>query len=135
MDLDEDSAGQLRVPPHAISIVQPEGPSFKVEGHVVSWQKWQFHFCIDPRLGPVVSLVTYDDDGNPRSVMYQGSLSEIFIPYMDPDVGWYFRTYLDAGENGVGIIAVHLESGLDCPANAVFFDAVFAHDTGEPYTQ
>lgn len=68
VDLDEDSVGQLRVPPHVISIVQPEGPSFKVEGHVVSWQNWQFHFRIDPRLGPVVSLVTYDDDDDTRSV-------------------------------------------------------------------
>ena len=70
-----------------------------------------------------------------RSILYQGSLSEIFIPYMDPDVGWYFRTYLDAGENGVGKLAVVLRPGLDCPSNAVFFDAVFTHDWGEPYIQ
>ena len=54
---------------------------------------------------------------------------------MDPDVGWYFRTYLDAGEYGVGKLAAQLEPGLDCPASAVFFDAVFADDWGDPYTQ
>ncbi len=135
VDLDEDSVGGLREPPNPISIVQPQGPSFRVDDQVVSWQRWQFHFRIDPRLGPVVSLVRYDDDGDMRSVLYQGSLSEIFIPYMDPDVGWYFRTYLDGGENGVGRLAVPLQRGLDCPTNALFFNAVFSDDMGEPYTQ
>ena len=135
VDLDEGSVGGLRVPPNAISIVQPQGPSFRVDGHVVSWQKWQFHLRIDPRLGPVVSLVSYNDDGDMRSILYQGSLSEIFIPYMDPDIGWYFRTYLDAGENGVGRLAVALKRGLDCPSNSLFFDAVFTHDWGQPYTK
>ena len=50
-------------------------------------------------------------------------------------MGWFFRTYLDAGEVGVGRLAVVLQAGLDCPSNAVFFDAAFVHDTGEPYTQ
>ncbi len=54
---------------------------------------------------------------------------------MDPDVGWYFRTYMDAGEYGVGKLAAPLEPGLDCPENALFFDAVFADDLGKPYTQ
>ena len=132
VDLDQV---ELRDPPNAISLVQTGGPSFQVDGQEVSWQKWQFHFRMDPRLGPVVSLVRYEDNGAMRSILYQGSLSEIFIPYMDPDVGWYFRTYLDAGENGVGRLAVRLKPGLDCPNNAVLFNAIFAHDTGEPYTQ
>ncbi len=135
VDLDEASSGGLREPLNAISLVQPEGPSFQVDGQEVSWQGWRFHYRLDPRIGPVVSLVTYDDIGDTRSILYQGSLSEIFIPYMDPDVGWYFRTYLDAGENGVGRLAVVLQPGLDCPANAVFFDATFANDVGVPSTR
>lgn len=135
VDLDEAAVGGLRVAPNPITILQPEGPTFHLSGQVVSWQKWQFHFRADARLGTVVSLVRYNDNGNTRSILYQGSLSEMFIPYMDPDVGWYFRTYLDAGENGIGRQAVVLQPGLDCPTNAVFFDAVFAHDSGEPYTQ
>ena len=135
VDFDENSVGKLREPAHPISIEQPQGPSFKVDGHVVSWQKWQFHFRIDPRLGLVLSTVRYNDGGKLRSILYQGSLSELFVPYMDPDVGWYFRTYMDAGEYGVGKLAASLEPGLDCPSNAVFFDAVFMDDWGEPYTQ
>ncbi len=135
VDIDEDSVGKLREPPHPISIVQSQGPTFQVDGHVVTWQGWQFHFRIDPRLGPVVSMVHYNDKGRMRSILYQGSVSELFVPYMDPDVGWYFRTYMDAGEYGVGKLAAPLEPGLDCPPNAVFFDTVFADDWGEPYNQ
>lgn len=134
-DFDQNSVGSLREPPNPISIEQSEGPSFKVAGHVVDWQKWQFHFRMDPRVGSVVSLVRYNDTGNLRSILYEGSLSEMFIPYMDPDVGWYFRTFMDAGEEGMGRMAVVLQPGLDCPPNAVFFDAAFADDQGKPYTQ
>ena len=33
-----------------------------------------------------------------RSVMYQGSLSELYVPYMDPSNGWNNRVFIDAGE-------------------------------------
>jgi primary-amine oxidase len=135
VDFDENSVGSLREAPNPISITQSEGASFKVAGHMVDWQKWQFHFRMDPRLGLVVSLVRYNDNGNLRSILYQGSLSEMFIPYMDPDVGWYFRTFMDAGEEGMGRMAVALQPDLDCPTNAVFFDAAFADDQGKAYTQ
>ena len=55
----------------------------------------------DRRAGPVVSLVTYDG----RPVLYQGSLAEIFVPYQDPDPNWFYRTYMDAGEFGFGLLA------------------------------
>ena len=44
-------------------------------------------------------------------------------------------TFMDAGEEGMGRMAVALQPGLDCPANAVFFDTAFADDQGKPYTQ
>ena len=135
VDFDEDSVGKLREPPNPVSHVQSRGPSFRVAGHEVGWQKWRFHFRIDPRVGPVVSTVRYNDGGKMRSILYQGCLSELFVPYMDPGEGWYFRTYMDAGQYGVGRLAAPLQPGLDCPPNAVFFDAVFADDRGKPYTQ
>ncbi len=135
VDIDEDSVGRLREPPHSISITQSQGPSFKLDGHMVRWQKWRFHFRIDPRLGPVISVVHYNDNGKERSILYQGSVSELFVPYMDPDAGWYFRTYMDAGEYGVGKLAAPMEPGLDCPSNAVFLDALFADDRGASYIQ
>ena len=130
-----DSEDPLRKSSKPILNVMPQDPNFKVNGHVVTWQKWQFHFRIDPRLGLVVSMVRFNDHGKIRSILYQGSLSELFVPYMDPDVGWYFRTYMDAGEYGVGKLAAPLQPDLDCPPNAVFFEAVFANEWGDSYTQ
>ncbi len=135
IDLDEGSVGPLRKAANPVSMTQPKGPNFTVEGHQVSWQNWRFHFRIDPRLGPVISTVSYDDNGKTRSILYQGALSELFVPYMNPDIGWYFRTYLDAGEYGVGKLAAPLVKGLDAPEHAVFFDAEFANDRGRPYKQ
>lgn len=135
VDLDENSVGILRTPTNPISIIQSRGPTFKLNGHRVRWQKWRFHYRIDPRLGLVVSMVGYNDNGKLRSILYQGSLSELFVPYMDPDVGWYFRTYLDAGEYGVGKLAAPMIRNVDCPSNAIFFNTVFADDWGNSYTQ
>lgn len=135
VDLDPPSVGRQREPPRPISIAQPEGTSIIVDGRVVTWQKWRFHFRIDPRVGPVISTVRYHDNGSWRSVLYQGSLSELFVPYMDPDAAWYFKTYLDAGEFGVGKLGVELQPEVDCPPGATFFGAVFADDWGDPYTK
>ncbi len=134
VDFDESSVGDLRDPPAPFSTTRPEGPSFEVSGQTIDWQKWKLHFRIDPRLGLVVSTVAYDDGGSHRSVLYQGSLSELFVPYMDPHPGWYFRTYMDAGEYGIGKLTAELIPEVDCPAGARFFDATFADDYGYPYT-
>ena len=124
-------AGPLREIPTPIRVEQPLGPSFKLDGNEVSWQKWRFHFRIDERIGLVVSRVAYADGDNLRSILYQGSLSEMFVPYQDPDLVWYTRTYFDAGEFGDGF-STPLEPGEDCPENAVYFDQIYADAHGIP---
>jgi primary-amine oxidase len=129
---DEESLGRLRDLPTPILVNQPLGPSFALDGHEVSWQKWKFHFRVDPRRGIVLSTVRYVDGERVRAVMYQGSLSEIFVPYMDPGEGWYYLTFLDGGEYSAHGLANPLERDADCPENAVYFDAVVASDRGIP---
>lgn len=135
IDYDEAAANPPRELPTSLSMQQPDGPSFRIDGHQVSWQKWGFHFRIDPRVGLVVSRVRYVDGDRDRSILYQGSLSELFVPYMDPDLGWYWRTYMDAGEFLVGINTVPLQPGVDCPENARYFDVAFADGQGRPATR
>ena len=110
----------------------PEQRRFSIGGHWVTWDKWRFHLSVDPRVGPVFSLVSVSDGDRQRPVMYQGSVSELFVPYMDPLENWYFRTYLDVGEYGIGTSGTPLRPGKDCPANGELVDAVFMGERGKP---
>jgi primary-amine oxidase len=130
----EAAAGTLRNPRKPTALAQPAGPNFTIDGHEVSWGNWRFHARIDPRVGTSISLARWRDSSGWRSVLYQGYLSEMFVPYMDADYGWQSRTYFDTGEYGAGILATPLKAGVDCPATATFLPAVFGNDKGEPMT-
>lgn len=113
-----------------ISIEQPLGPSFTIDGHHVKWANWEFHVRPHLRVGSVISQAKVDG----RSVLYQGFVSELYVPYQTAEEAWYFRTYLDAGEYGLGLLAHPLQPLNDCPQNAKYMDAVFAGPDGTPYT-
>lgn len=114
----------------------PEGVGFDMNGYEVSWQNWSFHLRPDQRTGLVVSLVDYREspDSSPRSVMYQGQLSEIYVPYMDPAFAWYARNFIDAGEFPAGGLAKPLLRGRDCPDHAVYLDSINTNSQGRPRT-
>jgi len=120
-----------------ILVLQPEGPSFTIKDGEVSWQNWHFRFRLDPRMGPVLNLVSYEDQGKRRSVLYEASLSEMYVPYQDPEETWNSHVFLDAGEyftsTGSGGIIKPLQSGIDCPTYATFFAGTFLRDDGSPY--
>ncbi len=120
-------------------IAQPGGPSFTITDGEVSWQNWHFRFRLDPRIGPVVNLVSLDDAGKRRSVLYEGSLAEMYVPYQDPEETWNSHVFLDAGEyfsnTGSGGIIKPLLPGVDCPTYATFVSGVFFHENGAPYVR
>ena len=113
----------------------PGGWNFTIDNRLINWQAWSFHLGFDQRFGAVLSLVTHRDGPSQRSVLYQGHLSEIFVPYMDPGEGWYYRSYMDSGEYGLGLLASPLNAGVDCPEQAVFLDAKLASPVVAPYTR
>ncbi|CAN6209822.1 unnamed protein product [Urochloa humidicola] len=115
-------------------VVQPEGRGFHIDGHTVRWANWEFHLGFDMRAGAVISLASIHDAdaGKRRRVLYRGFVSEIFVPYMDPDEEWYFHTFVDAGDFGLGVSASPLQRGADCPANAAYFDGYYADADGKP---
>jgi primary-amine oxidase len=131
-DYDPASIGTTRQVPSPIRVDQPLGPGFRIDGHIVEWQKWRFHVRTDQRAGMVVSTVTYGDGDRRRPVLYQGHLSEIFVPYMDPSFAWYQRNFLDAGEFNAGGLLKPLLAGQDCPEHAVYMDALVSGDQGRP---
>jgi primary-amine oxidase len=115
-----------------IGIERPRGPSFQIKDGEVSWQNWHFRVRLDARVGPVLNLLRLDDGGRQRSVMYEGSMSELFVPYMDPAESWSTRVYVDAGEFYPGGILRGLREGVDCPANAEYIDGLESNEHGMP---
>ena len=53
--------------------------------------------AVDQRRGIVLSRVRHDTGDQDRSVLYQASLSELFVPYQDPDEPWNHQAYFDLG--------------------------------------
>jgi primary-amine oxidase len=133
-DYDPASIGSPREVPSPIRIDQPLGPGFRLEGNVVEWQKWRFHVRTDQRVGTVVSTVTYGEQDRARQLLYEGHLSEIFVPYMDPAFDWYRRNFIDAGEYSSGGLLKPLERGVDCPDGATYLNGLIADDEGRPTT-
>jgi primary-amine oxidase len=132
---DEASVPALRPSTRPVRTAAPAGWNFTIDGHLVSWNPWSFHIGFDQRFGPVLSLVTHKDGSSRRMILYQGHLSEVFVPYMDPAEGWYYRSYMDSGEYGLGSLSSPLTPGLDCPEGATFLDATLVTPIGAAYTR
>lgn len=100
-------------------------------GSKVEWGPWSFHVRTDPKVGPILSLINFRDGARVRRLMYQAHLSELFVPYMSAERGWYFRTFMDVGEYGVGAVS-RLEPGIDCPPDSDFISITLADAKGAP---
>ncbi|BBH03768.1 Copper amine oxidase family protein [Prunus dulcis] len=86
-----------------LQILQPEGPSFRVNGYFVEWQKWNFRIGFTPREGLVIYSVAYvDGSRGRRPVAHRLSFVEMVVPYGDPNDPHYRKNAFDAGEDGLG---------------------------------
>jgi primary-amine oxidase len=113
-----------------LSITQPDGPSFAVDGHAVSWQKWSVRIGFTPREGLVLHQVGYAG----RPVLHRASLVEMYVPYGDPAPTHRFKNVFDQGEYGVGWLANPLTLGCDCVGEIRYFDAVVNDNDGGAVT-
>ncbi|KAL9275164.1 Amine oxidase [copper-containing] zeta, peroxisomal-like protein, partial [Drosera capensis] len=114
-----------------LHVVQPEGPSFRVNGHFVEWQKWNFRIGFTPREGLVLYSVAYvDGNRGRRPVAHRLSFVEMVVPYGDPNDPHYRKNAFDAGEDGLGKNAHSLKKGCDCLGYIKYFDAHFTNFTG-----
>ncbi|KAI9451599.1 copper amine oxidase [Russula earlei] len=103
-----------RVAPTPLHVVQPEGVSFKIDRHVLEWQKWKMHIAFSHREGIALSTITYDDDGVLRPLFYRLSLAEMVVPYGAPEYPHPRKFAFDVGEYGMGTMANELSLGCDC---------------------
>jgi primary-amine oxidase len=125
---DAQAVGGHRTDLRPLEIVQPEGPSFSLDGHQLRWQGWSVHVALHPIDGLVLSDVRYAG----RQVLHRAALAEMIVPYGDPDDGFFWRSYFDAGEYGIGQTTVSLARGCDCLGEIRYLDAVLATGDGEP---
>jgi primary-amine oxidase len=114
-------------------ITQPEGQNFEITGSQINWQGWQFHLRFDPRQGTILNNIGVVSDQGFRPVAYEIAMSEMFVPYQDPDAHWFYRAYFDMGEYGFGNMATELK-GSDCPSTAVYQDVVLHTANGDAFT-
>ncbi|KAJ6779550.1 hypothetical protein PWT90_05174 [Aphanocladium album] len=109
-------------------VVQPDGPSFQIEGNHVQWEKWSFRVGFNYREGLTLHDIRYDE----RSLFYRLSLSEMFVPYGDPRAPYPRKAAFDLGNDGAGINANNLQLGCDCLGTIKYFDAYHNTSAGEP---
>ena len=131
---DPAQIGPLRQAPRPLELVQRQGPSFEIRGQEVRWQKWRFRYANHQREGLVLYQVGYEDQGRVRPILYRASVSELFVPYAEPDESWVWRDSFDQGDYGLGVLSDTLQRGKHVPENAVLLDSVFAGEVGDSRT-
>ncbi|HEX5938883.1 MAG TPA: primary-amine oxidase [Dehalococcoidia bacterium] len=131
-NLDPESNAPLRTDLKPVSITQPEGPSFSVDGNEVRWQKWSFRVSQHPIEGLVLHTVGYEDGGKVRPILYRAALSEMVVPYGTIAPMHFWKNAFDAGEIGLGKCVNALELGCDCLGEIYYFDSYFTDGAGEP---
>jgi primary-amine oxidase len=117
-----------------LSIGQPDGVSFTLDGNLLSWQNWQLRLGFNYREGLILHAVGFADGNRVRPVAHRMSFAEMVVPYRDPTVDHYRRTAFDIGEWGLGFMTTSLELGCDCLGEIRYVDAVLHDSHGQPYT-
>ncbi len=128
----DDPDRPTRTTQRPIEITQPEGPSFTVDGNVVTWEKWEFRVGFDQVEGLTLHQIGFEDGGRVRPIVYRASIAEMVVPYGDPSPVRFWQNYFDAGEYSLGKEANSLALGCDCLGEIHYFDAFVADDDGHP---
>ncbi|GLY03148.1 amine oxidase [Actinoplanes sp. NBRC 101535] len=111
-----------------LDVVQPEGPSFSVDGWQVDWQGWKFRVGFTHREG----LVLYDLEFQGRSVLKRAACNEMYVPYLDSNSTQYRKNFFDWGEYGAGPLTNSLALGCDCLGVIYYFDGTHLGGYGDP---
>jgi primary-amine oxidase len=117
-----------------LQVSQPEGVSFTLNGHLLSWQNWQLRLGFNHREGLVLHMVGFLYAGLLRPIAHRLSFAEMIVPYRDITPDHYRRTAFDIGEWGLGFMTTSLELGCDCLGEITYLDAVVHDSRGEPKT-
>ncbi|KAG6887953.1 hypothetical protein C0992_010056 [Termitomyces sp. T32_za158] len=113
-----------------LHIVQPQGVSFKMNGHELEWQNWKMHISFTQREGIALSTITYNDHGEIRPIIYRLSLAEMVVPYGAPEYPHPRKFAFDSGEYGMGTMANELSLGCDCLGQIHYLPGAYVRNNG-----
>ncbi|WP_035485230.1 primary-amine oxidase [Geminicoccus roseus] len=117
-----------------LDVVQPDGPSFVVEGNKVSWLGWDLRVGFNGREGLVLHQIGHSRDGRRRPIVYRASIAEMVVPYGSNERAHHRKNVFDSGEYGFGRLANSLELGCDCLGHIHYFDVQLSDLQGNPRT-
>ena len=117
-----------------MSITQPEGPSYSLDGNQIIWQNWEFVIGFNAREGLTLHHLHYNDRGRKRPILYRASLTEMVVPYGDPRPTQVRKNAFDVGEYGMGMCANSLRLGCDCLGYISYLDAHLCDSRGRDVT-
>lgn len=117
-----------------LDIVQPEGVSFNVQGRELTWVNWKLHIGFNYREGIVLNNITFNEKGTERPLFWRLSLSEMVVPYGNPDHPHQRKHAFDLGEYGAGYMTNSLSLGCDCKGSIHYMDADFVNRAGAATT-
>ncbi|MEM7237741.1 MAG: tyramine oxidase, partial [Pseudomonadota bacterium] len=101
-----------------INVVQPEGVSFRLDGHRLTWHDWELQIGFNAREGMTLHDIRFCG----RPIIYRASIAEMMVPYGAPDGAHPRKNVFDIGEYGVGRLVNSLELGCDCLGAIQYID-------------
>lgn len=113
-----------------LNVIQPEGVSFTLDGHHLSWDRWTLTIGFNAREGLTLHDIRFDG----RPLVNRASLVEMVVPYGSPDNGHYRKNVFDIGEYGLGKLANSLKLGCDCLGVIQYLDAHLNTMSGDIFT-
>lgn len=133
MEKSEEGGFKQRTDLKPLHVVQPEGVSFKMNGHELEWQNWKMHIAFSQREGIAISTVTYNDHGEVRPIFYRLSLAEMVVPYGAPEFPQTRKFAFDSGEYGMGTMANELSLGCDCLGTIHYMPGAYVTHSGRAF--
>ena len=119
-----------RSPYKPLDIVQPEGPSFKMDGYRLQWDRWSLRIGFNAREALMLHEINYDG----RPIIHRASIVEMVVPYGSPENSHFRKNVFDIGEYGIGKLANSLKLGCDCLGTIQYLDAHMHTMLGEVMT-
>ncbi|CAF0770188.1 unnamed protein product [Rotaria sp. Silwood1] len=112
-------------------ITQPEGPSFQINNHQITWQKWRLRVGFNVREGLILNMVEYFDQNRWRPILYRAAISEMWVPYGDSSPSHSYKNAYDVGEACMGLLTNSLVLGCDCLGEIRYLDAILNNNQGQ----